>query len=120
MVCRGLRRDRDRFAHRVVLGTSDAELYTYRAWSDADLDAAEARLVARGLVADGTFTDAGRAARERVETTTDQLCRPIIEALGDQWAELVEILTGWSTSVQAAGGYPATGPHDLAGLAVGG
>jgi hypothetical protein len=91
-----------------------------RAWSDADLDAAEARLVARGLVADGAFTEAGRAARERVETTTDQLCRPIIEALGDQWAELVEILAGWSTRVQEAGGYPATGPHDLAGLATGG
>ena len=33
----------------------------------SDLDAAEARLVERGLVADGAFTDAGRAAREHVE-----------------------------------------------------
>ena len=38
-----------------------------RAWSDDDLDAAEARLVGRGLVADGAFTDEGRAAREDVE-----------------------------------------------------
>jgi hypothetical protein len=90
-----------------------------RAWSEEDLDGAEARLVARGLVADGAFTDEGRTARERVETTTDQMCRPIVEALGDHWAELVEILAGWSASVQAAGGYPATGPHDLAGLAAG-
>jgi hypothetical protein len=90
-----------------------------RAWSDEDLDAAEARLVARGLVADGAFTDAGRSAREGVETATDRMCRPIIDALGDDWAELVEILGGWSASVQAAGGYPATGPHDLAGLAAG-
>ncbi|MDQ3293454.1 MAG: hypothetical protein M3527_03245, partial [Actinomycetota bacterium] len=41
-----------------------------RAWSDAELDAAEERLVARGLVADGGLTDAGRAAREAVEVST--------------------------------------------------
>ena len=34
-----------------------------RAWSDEELDAAEERLIARGLVADGGFTDEGRAAR---------------------------------------------------------
>ena len=34
-----------------------------RAWSDADLDAAEARLEDRGLVAGGAMTDDGRAAR---------------------------------------------------------
>ena len=87
-----------------------------RAWSDADLDAAEARLVARGLVADGAFTADGRAAREQVEEVTDQLCRPIIEALGDDFAELVALLGPWGERVKAAGGYPAAGPHDLAGM----
>jgi hypothetical protein len=86
-----------------------------RAWSDEDLDAAEARLIERGLVADGAFTPDGRAAREGVEVVTDQLCRPIIEALGDDFAELVALLGPWGESVKAAGGYPASGPHDLAG-----
>jgi hypothetical protein len=87
-----------------------------RAWSDADFDAAQARLEARGLVADGAFTPSGRAAREEVEHVTDLLCRPIVEGLGDDCEELVATLGTWSAAVQAAGGYPASGPHDLAGL----
>ncbi len=35
-----------------------------RAWSDEQFDAATARLEARGLLADGAFTDAGRELRE--------------------------------------------------------
>ncbi len=88
-----------------------------RAWSDTDFDAAEARLEARGLVAGGAFTDAGRAAREQVEVMTDERCRPIVEDLGDELDELVDRLGTWSAAVRAAGGYPASGPHDLAGLA---
>ncbi|MGZ4688140.1 MAG: SCO6745 family protein [Acidimicrobiia bacterium] len=88
-----------------------------RAWSDGDLDAAEARLEERGLVAGGAFTAEGRDAREHVELVTDQLCRPIVEALGDDFDELVEILGGWSAAIREGGGYPASGPHDLARLA---
>ncbi len=87
-----------------------------RAWTDADFDAAEARLEARGLIADGAFTDAGRVAREDVEHVTDELCRPIVEALGDDLDELVAAMGGWSSAVRAAGGYPGSGPHDLARL----
>ena len=87
-----------------------------RAWSEADFDDAEARLEARGLVADGAFTPDGRAAREDVERVTDALCRPIIEGLGDDFDELVALVAGWSAAVQAARGYPGSGPHDLAGL----
>ncbi len=87
-----------------------------RAWSDSDFDAAQARLEERGLIADGAFTSSGRTAREDVEQVTDALCRPIVEALGDDWEELVAILGSWSAAVQAAGGYPGSGPHDLAGL----
>lgn len=87
-----------------------------RAWSSSDLDEAEARLVERGLVADGAFTDQGRAAREQIEIKTDQACEPIVANLGPQLGELVRILSGWSATIQAAGGYPQAGPHDLAGL----
>jgi hypothetical protein len=87
-----------------------------RAWSGQDLDEAEARLQARGLVADGGFTDAGRAAREAVEEATDRACQPIVDNLGDDIDELVGILGAWSKAVQAGSGYPASGPHDLAGL----
>jgi hypothetical protein len=85
-----------------------------RAWSDADLDAAVARLTERRLVADGAMTDEGRARREAVEDSTDRACQPIVDNLGDDLDELVGILRAWSTAVQDAGGYPGRGPHDLA------
>jgi hypothetical protein len=87
-----------------------------RAWSDDDLDAAEARLEQRGLVAGGAFTAEGRTAREQVELVTDEQCRAIVDGLGDDVDELLAILGPWGERVRAAGGYPASGPHDLAGL----
>src|SRR5699024_8726808 len=54
-----------------------------RAWADEEMTAAEDRLQARGLIRDGAITDAGRAARDAVEKTTDEGCAPIITALDD-------------------------------------
>ena len=85
-----------------------------RAWSEDDLDGAEARLVERGLVADGAFTDEGRLVREQIEVATDRGCRPIIDALGQDLDELVAILEPWGQQVRDAGGYPRSGPLDLA------
>jgi hypothetical protein len=90
-----------------------------RAWSDTDLDEAEARLVERGLVADGAFTDDGRAARDAIEVHTDEMCQPILDGLGDDADELTAILRDWSRAVVAAKGYPSSGPHDLARFASG-
>jgi hypothetical protein len=87
-----------------------------RAWSDRQLDEAEARLASRGLVADGAFTEAGRALRESVEVATDAQCKVIIDALGDTCDELIELLSSWGAAVRDAGGYPPQGPHDLAPL----
>lgn len=88
-----------------------------RAWSNDDLDAAEQRLVERGLVAGGAFTEEGRAAREAVEEATDRQCLPIVDALGEEGvAELVSILQPWGAAIREAGGYPAAGPHDLASM----
>jgi hypothetical protein len=85
-----------------------------RAWSDADLDAAEDRLRDRGLVADGAFTAEGRSEREAVERATDRQCRPIVDALADDLDELLAILLPWAQAIRGAHGYPASGPHDLA------
>jgi hypothetical protein len=76
-----------------------------RAWSDAQLDAAEARLEDRGLLEGGQFTKEGRAAREAVEQATDRQMRPAIEAIGDGFDELVGIIEPWSAAVRDAGGY---------------
>jgi hypothetical protein len=76
-----------------------------RAWSDAQLDAAEARLEERGLLKDGGFTDEGRALREQVELNTDLQLRPTIDALGDDFDELASIIEPWSEQVRDANGY---------------
>jgi hypothetical protein len=85
-----------------------------RAWSDTQLDDAEDRLVARGLIADGALTESGRAVREGVETATDAQCRPIVDALGERTEELFGLLTPWGAAIREAGGYPQQGPHELA------
>jgi hypothetical protein len=86
-----------------------------RGWTDAQFDAAEARLVDRGLLRDGAFTDEGRAAREAVEVATDRMCKPLVDALGDDFDELLSIMLPWGAAIRAAKGYPPGGPHDLAG-----
>jgi len=76
-----------------------------RAWSDAQLDAAEARLEDRGLLKDGDFTDEGRALREAVELQTDLQMRPAIDALGDDIDDLLGIIEPWSAQVREGNGY---------------
>ena len=85
-----------------------------RAWSDAQLAAAETRLVERGLMADGAFTPEGRALRESVEVATDAQCAIALDALGDGLDTLLSLLLPWGAAIRDAGGYPPQGPHDLA------
>jgi hypothetical protein len=88
-----------------------------RAWSDEQLDAAEARLVERGLLAGGALTEEGRALRESIESATDAQCVPMLDALGDDGLEeLIGLLRPWGDAIRDAGGYPAQGPHELAAL----
>jgi hypothetical protein len=77
-----------------------------RAWSDAQLDAAEERLAAAGLMKDGQLTEAGREHREAIELDTDAQMAPAIAAIGDDLQELDQLLRPWATAVMDAGGYP--------------
>ena len=86
-----------------------------RAWTEDQFDAATDRLRGRGLLdGEGRLTDAGHAAREAVEVVTDSQLRPAIDALGDDIDELSAMMAPWGAAVRAAGGYLASGPHDLA------
>jgi hypothetical protein len=85
-----------------------------RGWSEDDYRAAIDRLESRGLIGDGAFTDAGRAAREGVERATDAQMTVALEAMGDDLDRLLGLLTPWSQAVQTHKGYPASGPHELA------
>lgn len=85
-----------------------------RGWSEDDYRAAIDRLESRGLIGDGAFTDAGRAAREGVERATDAQMTVALEAMGDDLDRLLGLLAPWSQAVQTHKGYPASGPHELA------
>ena len=89
-----------------------------RGWTVDEFDAAEERLRARGHIA-GTgrgvvLTDEGQAAREALEVATDEQLRPVLDALGDDLGELLDILVPWGEAIRAGHGYPQSGPHDLA------
>jgi hypothetical protein len=79
-----------------------------RGWTHADLDAGLERLRHRGLITEEpvAFTDAGRTLRERIEVDTDRQQRPLIEALGDDYEELLSILEPWAGAIVEAGGFP--------------
>jgi hypothetical protein len=79
-------------------------------WSQADLEAALARLRARGLVTDGNadaiagpeLTAAGRELRDDIERATDAQERPLVEALGADADELLALLDPWAKAIAAA------------------
>ncbi|MEV7499260.1 hypothetical protein [Streptomyces sp. NPDC093018] len=87
----------------LVLHTATGRLSTAlaratRQWDDEEWHAATARLVARGwLDSDAVLTDAGSAARERMEAETDEHCAalwaPIGNAGAHRFASLIEPIT---------------------------
>ncbi len=87
-----------------------------RGWSAEQFDAAVASLTDDGyLTPEETLSDAGRAFREEIEVATDAQMTPVLDRLGSDLDELVAILEPWGATIRAGHGYPASGPHDLAG-----
>ena len=83
-------------------------LQATRAYSDEEWDGAVARLVERGwLQPDGTFTDEGRAHRQRVEDLTDELSVPAYDRLGEQGcARMAELTAPLVKAVVDGGAFP--------------
>jgi hypothetical protein len=71
-------------------------------WTAEEIEAAMARMRDRGWVdGAGALTDAGRALREEIEAATDRQERPLVEALGDDVDELLDLLAPWAKAVVA-------------------
>ena len=85
-----------------------------RAWSDAEFDAAMDRMRSRGWFDGDALTDAGREAREQIELETDGHMRAAIDAIGDDFDELIATVTPWGTAIRDAKGYLGGGASDLA------
>ena len=85
-----------------------------RAWSSADLDVAEAHMREHALIDDGGLTEFGRTVRENIEVATDRQCTVMVRSLGDDFDELLRLLTAWGDAIRAGAGYPPKGPQSLA------
>lgn len=78
-----------------------------RGWSPEEIDAGVSRLIERGLIEGGGFTTEGEQLRASIEEATDRQERRVVEALGDDADELLNLLEPWSKAVVASGGYPS-------------
>lgn len=79
-----------------------------RGWPDEEWAATRAALAGRGYVAaDGTPTEAGRAAYQAVEDVTDRLAGEVWDALGDAETErLAELLSPMARAASATMPFP--------------
>ena len=79
-----------------------------RGWRPSQLDAGLDRLRCRGWI-DGdpvTFTSRGRAVREWIEASTNAQQQPVLDAIGDDYDELLGYLEPWAAAIVGAGYYP--------------
>lgn len=88
-----------------------------RGWNPEQYDTAVAGLHERGLLDGDELSEQGRALRERIEVETDALLAPVLDAIGDDLTAVLETLEDWGRTIREGKGYPASGPHDLAGAA---
>ena len=88
------------------LGWPPTAYASTRGWSPEALAAADAALVARGLVADGRFTEAGQRLRDAIEEQTEAAMRPLLDAIGPDLPELTRQLDAWSSRIVAGGAAP--------------
>ncbi|MFJ9928167.1 hypothetical protein ACIRU5_19330 [Streptomyces misionensis] len=89
--------------HTATGGLPAALVRATRQWDDDEWSAATARLVARGwLDSDAVITDAGSAARERIEEETDEHCTALWAPIGNtgarRFASLIAPITNAFTT----------------------
>lgn len=88
------------------LGYPLGEYSATRAWSPERTADALSGLEMAGFVAGTELTSMGRARRQLVEDSTDDLEEGIIEAIGDDFEQVVELLEVWSAACVAARTFP--------------
>ena len=90
-----------------------------RGWSIEQMDRALDQMRARGWVDGEMFTEEGRGFREQIESDTDDMEVTIVEAIGGDFEELIEILSPWAAAIVkvgiGGGGYPG-GPDAIRDL----
>lgn len=93
----------------IYYGMPSTSYHRGRGWRPEQLAAGLDRLAAHGWTEGDppSFTAAGRAVREGIEVATDRQQRPVLEALGGDVDELIDLLEPWAAALVAAGSYPS-------------
>lgn len=99
--------------HAATHGTPHELLRDNRGFSDEEWRAAAVRLEARGLMAEGDLTDAGRHVVESVEALTDALAGEPIKRSGIDTDLLLDTLTPIAKDITASGVLPFPNPMGL-------
>jgi hypothetical protein len=84
-------------------------LFSYsatRVWSPDALGAAADRLRSRGFLDGDTLTPAGAQFRDGIEAATDTAQQRVIEAIGDDLADVVAQLSSWSATLVDQRAFP--------------
>jgi hypothetical protein len=81
-----------------------------RGWTIEQMDAAIEGMRRKGWVDGDVFAEEGQRFRDQIESDTDAMEVSIIEAIGDDFDELVGLLRPWASTIVKAGieggGYP--------------
>jgi Helix-turn-helix family len=93
----------------VFYGMPTKHYHSGRGWRPSQLDAGLARLRRRGWINGDpvAFTPAGRAVREWIEASTNAQQQPVLDALGDEYDELLGLLRPWAGAIVSANYYPS-------------
>ena len=101
------------------LGISLKTYSMTRGWSIEQMDRALDEMRERGWVEGEMFTQEGRVFRDQIESDTDDMETPVVDAIGAEFDQLIEILSPWAASIVkvgiAGGGYPG-GPDAIRDL----
>jgi hypothetical protein len=81
-----------------------------RGYTVQQMDDAIEGMRRKGWMEGDSFTPDGRALRERIESDTDEMEVPVVDAIGSDFDELIGILRPWAAAIVkvgiAGGGYP--------------
>jgi hypothetical protein len=81
-----------------------------RGWTLEQMDAAIDGMERKGWMDGLAFSAAGKAFRDRIESDTDEMEVPLVDAIGADFDRLVDILRPWAAAIVnagiAGGGYP--------------
>ena len=97
------------------LGYAVGEYSSTRGYGPDAQQVALDALAARGWVADGVLTTAGRSARDAIEADTDRSQDELVDALGERIDDVIARATSLSAKVVAAGAAPSDARKRAAG-----